>query len=557
MSLTRVILKYIFRLIWIPTELFFAIFFVLFSYVLWNAQISGPDVPDVTVPKRVKVAENHYRIGNNFLRKNEYGIWEMYLEGEPYERGLIYGELAKELVQEQETIFVGQIEQFLPNKLWRHVIKLMVGFFNSDLPDNIPLENQQEIFGISRSFSDQYNYIASKYTRILNYHAAHDIGHALNDYSMVGCTSFAVNGERSQDGSLLIGRNFDFSVGDDFAKNKLVIFLKPSEGYAFSSISWAGFTGVASGMNEKGLTVTINAAKSDLPTGSKMPISLLAREILQYASTTEEAIAIARKRHTFVSETLLVGSAAEKKAILIEKSPSKLGVKEMNQHELVCSNHYQSKTFREDPNNIKNIAESDSKGRYERMMQLLSEQKTISTKNAVQILRNQNGWNNDTLGMGNPLAINQLLAHHSVVMKPEQRMFYVSTTPYQLGSYLGYNLEQIFKTKQIVVSDSVQASPFIQTKAFREFNYFKSVKQQIIQQSLFGKPLHLSDKQIKRFVASNSELYLTYEYLGDYYRNRHELTQARKYYNLSLTKKTASKRTREEINAKIAALKNN
>lgn len=557
MSLTRVILKYIFRLIWIPTELFFAILFVLFSYVLWNAQISGPDVPDVTVPKRVKVAEDHYRIGNSFLRKNKFGIWEMYLEGEPYERGLIYGELAKELVQEQETIFVGQIEQFLPNKFWRHAIKLMVGFFNSDLPSNIPLENQQEIYGISRSFSDQYNYIASKYTRILNYHAAHDIGHALNDYSMVGCTSFAVNGERSEDGTLLIGRNFDFYVGDDFAKNKLVLFLKPSKGYAFTSVSWAGFTGVASGMNEKGLTVTINAAKSDLPTGSKMPISLLAREILQYASTTEEAIAIARKRHTFVSETILVGSASEKKAILIEKSPTKLGVKEMDQHELVCSNHYQSNTFREDPNNIKNIAESDSKGRYERMMQLLSEQQSISTKYAVQILRNQNGLNNDTLGMGNPLAINQLLAHHSVVMKPEQRLFYVSTMPYQLGTYLGYDLKQIFKTKQIVISDSVQASSFVQSNAFRDFKYFKSVKQQIIQQSLFGKSLFLSDEQIKHFIASNRELYLTYEYLGDYYRNRHESAKARQYYKLALTKKTASKRTREEINAKIADLKNN
>ena len=105
----------------------------------------------------------------------------MYLEGEPYERGVIYGKLAKELVQEQEDIFVGQINNFLPNKLWRHLIKLMVGFFNSDLPENIPLENQQEIYGISLAFSDRYDYIASKYTRILNYHAAHDIGHALND----------------------------------------------------------------------------------------------------------------------------------------------------------------------------------------------------------------------------------------------------------------------------------------------------------------------------------------------------------------------------------------
>lgn len=557
----KTIFKYLFRLIWIPTELLFAFLFVLFTIVLFNAQIDTPEVPEIHVGERKKVGKDHYVLGNSYLKKNEYGIWEMYLEGEPYERGVIYGKLAKELVQEQEDIFVGQINNFLPNKLWRHVIKLMVGFFNSDLPENIPLENQQEIYGISLAFSDRYDYIASKYTRILNYHAAHDIGHALNDYSVVGCTSFAVKGGKSANRELLVGRNFDFYVGDDFAKNKLVIFVNPSKGYKFTSYSWAGFTGVASGMNEKGLTVTINASKSDLPTSSKMPISLLAREILQYAKNIDEAVAIAEKRHTFVSETLMVSSAEDGKAVLIEKSPKKLGVYESKTDILVCANHYQSDVFKKDAANVKNIANSDSKYRFDRMQQLLRESSALDRKGAASILRDQYGSSNtkskDTIGMGNPRAINQLQAHHSVVMQPESKMYYISSSDYQLGTFLGYDLTKTFKTKHIQLADTISQDPFLTSGAYGKFKAFKLVKQQITAYLMFDKPLNLSASEVDKFIADNSESYVTYEQLGKYFQKKGQYKKAIHYYQVALTKHVASPQIEEELRNLIKECRKN
>ena len=111
---------------------------VLFIFILFNAKIKPPTIVETQFPKRTKIAPNHFVIGPNYLKKNKFGIWEMYLEGKPYERGLIYGALAKELIQHQEDIFVAQINQFVPSGAFQQLLKLFIGFFNHDLPKIFP-----------------------------------------------------------------------------------------------------------------------------------------------------------------------------------------------------------------------------------------------------------------------------------------------------------------------------------------------------------------------------------------------------------------------------------
>ncbi len=541
------ILKWIFRSVFISFELFIFLFHLLFLWILIHAQIPEPEVPKVHIGKRHQIGPNHFVLGNNYLKKNEYSVWEMYIEGAPYERGLIYGELAQELIQRQEDIFVAQINQFVPGEFLQQFLRLLIGFFNADLPSNIPLENQQEILGVSRYFSDRYDYIADKYTRILNYHAAHDIGHALNDYSIVGCTSFALKGKKTKKGELLIGRNFDFYVGDEFAEDKLVVFVNPDKGFSFASYSWAGFTGVASGLNSEGLSVTINASKSDLPTSAKMPISILAREILQYASSIEEAIAIARKRKIFVSETIMVGSAKDGKAVLIEKSPTRMGVFYQNQDALVCSNHYQSSTFKKDKKNLDNIKESDSHFRFERVSELLEKKEILGHMDILDILRDQHGQHSDTLGMGNPRAINQLIAHHSVLISPQSGTFFISTTDFQLGRFIGYDLKQTFKQRKGVVAEVLLEDTFLRNPRYQQFLDFKRMKQKIGRYLLFGGNLTLSKEAIKRFISNNKESYMTYEMLGKYFRKKGQKESAYFYFKKALSKNVASKNIRKEL----------
>jgi isopenicillin-N N-acyltransferase-like protein len=530
----------------------------LLAVFIWRIRVPAPVVDSsktVASYKRIEVGPDHYKVDQCWLRKNKYGIWEMYLEGTPYERGLIYGILARELMEKQEVHFVGQIKEMIPGAFFLQVLKGFVGWFNRDIYKYIPEENQQEIYGVSQSFSDQFNYIGPKYYRILNYHAAHDIGHALTDLNMVGCTSFAVNKALSSDSTLLIGRNFDFYMGDGFAEDKLIVFMNPDKGYKFASYAWAGLTGVVSGMNEKGITVTLNASKSDIPFSAREPISLLAREILQYASTIDEARAMAQRSETFVSESLLIGSAVDDNAAIIEKSPQKMDVYASVGNQLVCANHYQSKAFAADSVNINNIKETDSKSRFDRMSQLLSRSYPIDEKKAAAILRDKNGVDDQFIGYGNPRALNQLIAHHGILFKPALKKLWISTQPYQLGAFICYDLNAVFANNgnfNAIDSLVIQADPFLNTVQYAKFEHFKQTRQQINKLVMMGVPFELSDAAEKIFISDNPESYLTYLALGDYHHYKKHNPAAIAYYKKALNCVVSSENERRSIQKKIS-----
>ena len=496
---------------------------------------------------------------SSYYAQNSFGLWEAYVEGAPYARGEQLGKLAKSQVQEQEEHFIAQIRRLVPSEVLLRTLKYGVSFFNRNMNDHVPLEYQQEISGISAAFNTDNDWIAPAYARVMNYHAAHDIGHALQDLSIVGCTSFAAWDAASADSTLIIGRNFDFYMGDDFAKDKLVLFLRPDSGYAFASVTWAGFMGVVSGMNEHGLVVTLNAAKSSVPTGSKTPISILAREILQYARTIDEAYAIAKSRQTFVSESILIGSAADGRAAIIEKSPDAIGLFTPSGNTLVSSNHYQGEPFVNDSINVQNIRLSDSNYRFRRMTELLEAKLPITPAASAAMLRDQKGLDGANLGMGNPKAINQLLAHHGVVFQPEKRLMWVSANPFQLGELVCYDLNRIFKQNGAPFSNglstdslNILADPFLESQEYEQFLRFKATKQRIFDFLVYERGTDLTPTEEQAFLASNPYSYITHQLLGELQLNRKQKAKAAIYFKQALALEVASENDRAWLRNKIA-----
>ena len=513
---------------------------------------------NASVPMVKKLPNYVFTTGNDFLLKNKQNLWELYVEGDPLERGLALGSLTDSLLKKQERIFFTKIGDIVPSKFKQRLLRAFLKWYNRKLYLNVPEEYKTEIYGISEYTSHDFDNIAPRYLRSLYLHGAHDIGHALQDLALVGCSSFAAWDEKSEDGSLILGRNFDFYAGDEFAKDKIVAFVKPDKGHPFMMVTWAGMIGVCSGMNNEGLTITINAGKSKIPLIAKTPISILTREILQYAKNIDEAIAIAKKRKVFVSESIMIGSAADRRAVLIEVSPNNFGVYDVpNSNQLICSNHFQSDNLKNEKRNQAQILNSHSKYRFDKMVELFDENPKINPQIAANILRNREGLNHEAIGYGNEKALNQLLAHHGIIFKPEQRLVWVSANPYQLGELVCYDLKAIFDNPNFknnttsVQKESLNISkdPFIESESYKNYEKFRIEDRKV--DAILENKSDLDSDFGKNYQSLNPDYWLVYYKIGLYFYQKKNYQEAKVNFEKALTKEITTLIARQEIEKKL------
>ncbi|QFG54155.1 C45 family autoproteolytic acyltransferase/hydolase [Chryseobacterium sp.] len=536
---------------------------LFFSAISCGVQKSAQYTPNlssfpVTKPVTTKLNDSTTVSGHNFLTKNRQNLWELYISGNALQLGYNQGALTQELMHKQEQIFFSKVEDMVPSKRKQRVLSKVLKFYNRNMYRHVRNDFQAEIYGLSQYSGDKYDCIAPKFQRNLYLHGAHDIGHALQDLMLVGCSSLAVWNGTSENGKLLIGRNFDFYAGDDFAKEKIVAFVNPEAGIPYMSVTWPGMTGVVSGMNAEGLTVSINAGKSKIPLSAKTPISLVAKEILQFAANISEAVKIAKKRKVFVSESIMVGSAADRKAVLIEMSPKNFGVFDaQNSSQLVCSNHFQSQAYSNDRRNKKHIAESHSQYRFDRMNELLEKSEKLNPAKMVSILRNKDGLKDIRLGYGNEKALNQLLAHHSVIFSPEERLVWVSSSPYQLGEMVSYDLKEIFKERKGYVLSTgernIARDPFADSQEFQDYELYRTIDSEV--DDALKKNTELPADYLQKYQRLNPELWSVYYKAGKYYYERKEYTKATVQFEKALTKEITTVPDRKKVERYLKKLK--
>jgi isopenicillin-N N-acyltransferase like protein len=524
-----------------------------------STHLTIPKIQDKSIlnKERIKVSDNFYKFENSWLKKTNSNLWELYIEGDSFERGVAIGKLLYDLNDRQEEIFIKTIRDIIPSNIALFFIGQFVLWYNRDIDKYINDEYKNEIYGIAVANKiDHYSYICSKYQRLINYHAAHDIGHLLQDKNIVGCTSFAVWGNKTNK-KFLHARNFDFYGGEHFSDNKIVFFVNPKNGYKFMSLSWASLIGVVSGMNEKGLAVTVNAIKGTMPKSTGTPVSLVIREVLQYAKNIDEAVNIIKKKNVFVSDLILISSNEDNKSIIVCKMPDKMFIIDNKSNYMLSTNSLNDNLDKYKKNEFIDCSEY----RYLRLKELVNSYKKIDIGTCSKILRDMKGVGGKTIGFGNEKAINQLIAHHSIMFDIKNKIVWISEGPFQLGRYIAYDLNKIFTqykslNENIPINSSNLTIPkdkFLDSKDFIKFNKFKELKKKIVENI---KRNEIIDENIlKDFINCNPEYYEVYSIAGNYYYKHKDYNKALLYYQLAITKEIPNRKDFDKFNNLIKSIK--
>jgi isopenicillin-N N-acyltransferase like protein len=105
------------------------------------------------------------------------------------------------------------------------------------------------------------------------------------------CSGVALCGKATAGGRVLHARVLDYMTEIDLQEAAVVQVFMPTGRNAWLSVGYAGFIGTVTAMNEKGLAIGEMGGRGH-GQWDGLPMSLLLRDVMERASTVEEALAI-------------------------------------------------------------------------------------------------------------------------------------------------------------------------------------------------------------------------------------------------------------------------
>lgn len=134
------------------------------------------------------------------------------------------------------------------------------------------------------------------------------------------CSGFSLFGKATRDGRMYHGRVLDYMKGVGLEQNAVVIVHQPDYGHAWINLTYAGFIGSVTAMNEKGISIGEMGGGGYGHWDGK-PMAHLMREVMEKSSTLEEAIEIMRVGPRTCEYYYVISDGNAKDAVGIAATP--------------------------------------------------------------------------------------------------------------------------------------------------------------------------------------------------------------------------------------------
>jgi len=266
-------------------------------------------------------------------------------------------------------------------------------------------------------------------------------------YALGACSSAVVFGSKSADGELMHARNFDFPGVGIWDKSPTIVYCTPDEGipYGYIGARGADVPGVTA-FNAEGLTVTFHTRFHRDVNFKAGGVIDLGHDIVRNARTIADAIEIVASRKIASTWGIMVTSAKEQNAAVIETTAKKCRVTWAEGDAHAQTNHYLHDDLKEGE-----IATGDAWASYTvdriRLMKKFFADAGARGGATLADMQNLLGADFEADAQNTPRAMGSLVGHvmsvKSVVFKMQSGLISLSVgeAPTGWGPYLEHKID--------------------------------------------------------------------------------------------------------------------
>lgn len=269
------------------------------------------------------------------------------------------------------------------------------------------------------------------------------------------CSGFALFGRATKDGKLYHGRVLDYMTMIGLQHAAVTTIVKPTEGYAFLNVGYAGFIGSVTGMNERQISLGEMGGRGRF-LWNGVPMATLMRRALEECGSLAEVKQLWTDNPRTCEYFYVFADGKTRRAVGVAASPDKLQFLDPGQtHELLGTGI---------PDAI--VLSADSRLRRLRN-RILEHHGKIDVQRAIRL-------------MDRPVAMSSNL--HNALMIPEDGVIHIAHAsqdrPAAEMGYVRYELRELLKAlppeRQLEVRDTIVPARDDKTAAtamMREFQY--------------------------------------------------------------------------------------